>query len=293
MSIASVALPVEPLTAPSRRRGRLAGAAGGLFVVGFVALALFGSRWAPYRATALAGSSLEAPGGRHLLGTNLLGQDVLSQLLAGARVSVEVAALAGAGSVLLGGLIGVTAGWFGGLIDVTLMRVTDIFLVLPRVALLLLVGALTGGSVTTLGLVIAVTFWPVTARVLRAQVLTLRTRTYVRAATGFGAGAWHQLRHHVLPDLVLLGVAELIAAAARAVVLQAGLAFLGLGSVTEPSWGAMTRDAVAYHGLFVTSAWKWWLLPPVAAVVVLVAGITLLGTAAESRLSPRLSRHHR
>lgn len=252
----------------------------------------FGDELAPYRATALSGPSLHAPGAGHLLGTNLLGQDVFSQLVLGTRVSVEVALLAGLGTVLLGGAIGITAGWFGGMVDAALMRFTDLVLVVPRLPLLLLAGALAGGSVTVLSLLIAVTFWPVAARVLRSQVLSLRARTHVRAATGFGAGAWHQLRRHILPELALLAVAELIGAATRAVVLQAGLAFLGVGSVTQPSWGAMTRDAINYRALFVTPAWRWWLLPPVLAVVVLVTGIALLGTAAEGRLSPRLGRHH-
>lgn len=293
MSVSSVALPVGRPRTRSARRAGLASVAGAAFVLTFVVLAVFGHRLAPYRATALSGTSLQPPGAKHLLGTNLLGQDVLSQLILGTRVSVEVALLAGVGTVLVGGLVGVSAGWFGGWADAVLMRVTDVVLVLPRLALLLLVGALTGGSATTIGIVIAVTFWPVTARVLRAQVLSIRSRTHVRAASGFGAGTGHQLRHHVLPDLGLLGAAELIRAAAQAVVVQAGLAFLGVGRVTEPSWGTITRDAVSYRSLFVTPAWKWWLVPPVAAVVVLVFGITLIGTAAERRLSPRLARHIR
>ena len=99
------------------------------------------------------------------------------------------------------------------------------------------------------------------------------------------------MRHHIVPDLALLSIAELIPAASRAVALQAGLAFLGVGDPTEPSWGAMIRDAVAYRSIFLIDAWQWWLLPPILAIVALVAGITLLGTAAERRLSPRLSRH--
>ena len=291
MTLPAVVLPPQPLSVPSRRRAHAAAAAGALFVAAFVVLALFGRHLAPYRPQALSGPSLGPPGPEHVLGTNLLGQDVLSQLVVGTRISVEVAVVAGMGSVALGGLVGVTAGWFRGLVDVVLMRITDVVLVLPRLPLLLLVGALTGGSVTALSLLIAFAFWPLTARVLRSQVLTLRARTSVRASAGFGAGAWHQLRRHVLPDLALLGVAELIPAAARAVVLQAGLAFLGVGSVTQPSWGAMARDAIGYRGLFVTSAWKWWLMPPVLAMVVLVTGITFLGTAAERRLAPRVARH--
>ncbi len=293
MSLPAVVLRTGRTAPPSARRARIAAVVGGI-CIGLVAVTFaFGSRLAPYRATALAGPSLQHPGSKYLLGTNLLGQDVLSQLILGTRVSVEVALLAGVGTVLVGGLVGVSAGWFGGFTDAVLMRVTDLVLVIPKFPLLLLAGALTGGSIAALSLLIALTFWPVAARVLRSQVLTLRSRTHVRAAAGFGAGSWHQLRRHILPDLALLAVAELIGAAARAVVLQAGLAFLGVGSVTQPSWGAMTRDALAYRALFVTSAWKWWLLPPVIAVMFLVTGITLLGTAAERRLSPRLARHTR
>lgn len=291
MTLPAVAMPVPRVGVASAGRARAAGVAGCTLLGVVVVLAVFGERLAPYRSTALSGDSLQPPGPGHLLGTNLLGQDVASHLILGARASLVMAVLAGVGTVLLGGLVGVTAGWFRGWTDAVLMRVTDVVLVLPRLPLLLLVGALTGGSIASLAILIAATFWPVAARVLRSQVLTLRTRTHVRAATGFGAGPWHQLRHHILPDLALLSVAELIPAASRAVALQAGLAFLGVGDPTQPSWGAMMRDALAYRGLFVTKAWTWWLLPPIVAVVVLIVGITLLGTAAERRLIPRLSRH--
>lgn len=271
--------------------GRRAGTTGGLLLIVFAFLLLFGSRLAPYRATALAGPSLQAPGRHHLLGTNLLGQDIASQLVLGTRASLLVALLAGAGTVLAGGMVGVAAGWFGGWLDAVLMRGTDLILVLPKLPLLLLVGALTGGSVLGLSIVVPLLFWPSTARILRAQVLTLRTRRHLLAAEGFGAGAGHQLRRHVLPALGLLSVAEMIPSAARAVALQAGLAFLGVGDPSEPSWGAMIRDAVSFPALFITPTWTWWLLPPVLALVALVVAITLIGTAAEKVLMPRLSRH--
>ena len=292
MSLPALALPAGRTRAVTRARARVAGLAGVAFLGFFTVLALFGTRLAPYRAGALSGPSLEAPSRAHVLGTNLLGQDIASQLIVGARASLVIAALAGVGTVLLGGVVGVTAGWFRGWVDVALMRATDVVLVVPKLPLLLLVGALTGGRVLSLSLLIAVTFWPVTARVLRSQVLSLRTRTHVRAATGFGAGTWHQLRHHILPDLALLSVAELIPAASRAVALQAGLAFLGVGDPNEPTWGGIIRDALSYRSIFLIDAWKWWLVPPIAAIVVLITGITFLGTAGEHRLSPRLSRHN-
>jgi ABC-type dipeptide/oligopeptide/nickel transport system permease subunit len=292
MSIVPVAaLPADVSRGASARRATVPAVVGTLFVAFFVVLFLFGDHLARFRATELAGQPLVPPGGRHLLGTNLLGQDVASQLVLGARASLSVAVIAGVGTVVLGGLIGVTAGWFGGWVDATLMRLTDVVLVLPRLPLLLLVGALTGGKLSVLALVIAATFWPLTARILRSQVLTLRARTNVTAATGFGAGSWHQLRRHILPELSLLGIAELVPAMERAVTLQAGLAFLGVGDPTQPTWGGMMRDAIRYRGLFVTQAWKWWLVPPVLAIVSLVAGIAVIGTAAETRLRPRLSRH--
>lgn len=281
-----------PYAGPAPRR-RAPGLVGAAIVAAFVVIAGAGGAVVRYRATALSGPALHAPSAAHLLGTNGLGQDVASQLILGTRISLMVALLAGVGTVLLGGLVGVAAGWSRGWAGAVLMRFTDLVMVLPKLPLLLLVGALTGGSAVTLSLLIAVTFWPMTARILRSQVLVLRSRTHIRAAAGFGAGTFHQLRLHVLPDLGLILVAELIPAAGRAIALQAGLAFLGVGSVTQPSWGAMMRDALNYQYLFETSAWTWWLVPPVAAIVALVVGITLLGTAAEGRLIPRLTRHAR
>lgn len=283
-----------PAAAPlSALRAKVTGGAGALILSVYVVMVVFGSRLAPFRATELAGRSLEAPGGKHLLGTNVLGQDLASQLILGARASLLVALLAGAGTVLVGGIVGVLAGWFPGWLDSVLMRATDLVLILPKLPLLLLIGALTGGSVLGLSVVISLLFWPTAARILRSQVLSLRSRTHVRAATGFGAGTWHQLRRHILPDLGLLSVAEFIPAAGRAVGLQAGLAFFGVGDPTLPSWGAMIRDAIAYRGVFITDAWKWWLAPPVVALVLLIIAITLLGTAAERRFSPRVARHSR
>jgi len=285
---------VRPPQVPGSPRWAIAGGAvGGVILSVYVLLFLFGRRIAPFRPTELAGRSLESPGGDHLLGTNILGQDIASQLILGARASLTVALLAGLGTVAVGGVVGILAGWFGGWGDAVLMRLTDLVLIVPKLPLLLLLGALTGGSVVVLSVVIALLFWPTAARILRSQVLSLRSRTHVRAAKGFGAGTWHQLRRHVLPDLSLLFVAEFIPAAGRGVGLQAGLAFLGVGDPTLPSWGSMIRDAVAFRGVFITEAWKWWLAPPITALVLLIIAITLVGGAAEQRLSPRLARHTR
>lgn len=264
----------------------------GLILVGLVAVLAVAAPWiSPYRVTALAGRPLEAPSLSHLLGTNAVGQDLASQLLSGARASLFVAVVAGGATVALGALVGMVAGWRGGRIDALLMRVTDVVLVTPRLPLLILAGAYAGGDLLTVALIIAATFWPPTARVVRSQVLSLRQRAHVTAAVGFGAGTVHVMRRHVLPEVGLILAAELVTAAARAVVLEAGLAFLGLGDPTRSSWGSIIREALGFNALFYTSSWAWWLVPPVVCVSLLLLGITFLGLTLEQRLNPRLVRH--
>jgi peptide/nickel transport system permease protein len=273
------------------RRTSTATLAGLTGVIAFTMLGITGSWLTPYRTSELAGASLEPPSAAHLLGTNSVGQDLMSQLVTGARVSLLVALLAGGGTVLLGASIGMLAGWTGGRLDAVAMRTVDLVLAIPRLPLLIVVGAYAGPSISVISLTIALTFWPMSARVVRSQVLSLRRRTHLRASLGFGAGTSHALRRHVLPEVGLIVAAGLVAASGRAVMLEAGLAFLGLGDPARTSWGKTMRDAMDFGGLFHTDAWTWWLLPPVAAITLLLLAITLLGVGVEQRVNPRLTRH--
>jgi ABC-type dipeptide/oligopeptide/nickel transport system permease subunit len=259
----------------------------GILLLLFLTAPLF----SPYRVTELAGDPLEAPSWSHLLGTNSVGQDVASQMLSGMQVSLLVALLAGGGTLILGGLAGMVAGLAGGMTDAAVMRAVDIVLVVPKLPLLIVLGAYAGQDLATVAAVIALTSWPSSARVVRAQVLSIRRRTHLKAAIGFGAGMIYLLRRHVLPEIGLILVAGLVTAAGRAVMLEAGLAFLGLGDPARASWGAIMRDALKFQGLFFTSAWIWWLLPPLSSIILLLLGLTYLGIVIEERLNPRLSRH--
>lgn len=277
--------------AQPRRRRNLAGWFGGTVVLGMATMALLAPAIAPYRHTELAGSPLEGPSAAHLLGTNSVGQDVFSQLVLGARASLLIALLAGVGTLLMGALVGLFAGWIGGRTDAILMRVTDVVLALPRLPLLIVVGAYLGPSLPNIALVITLSFWPPGARVVRSQVLSLRRRTHLQATAGFGGGTWHTLRRHVVPEIGLILAAGLVGSAGRAITLEAGLAFLGLGDPTRASWGAIMRDSLDFRAIFRTDAWSWWLIPPVLSLTVLLLGITFLGVALESKVNPRLSRH--
>lgn len=269
----------------------LIGWVGVVLVGGFTALALVTPWISPFDPNGLVGGSYEPPSSRHLLGTNQIGQDLASQLLAGARTSVFVAVVAGTLTVLIGTVAGVLAGWFGGAVDLLFMRLVDVTMAIPRLPLLIIIGTFVGTSLTSVAVVIAFVFWAGTARVVRAQVRPLRRSARVKAAVGFGAGSFHVLRRHILPEISLVLVASLVGAAGRAVLFEAGLALLGIGRSSRMSWGATINTARKTSGLFYTNIWTWWMLPPVLALVLFLLGMTFIGVAVEQRINPRLARH--
>lgn len=282
---------LAPATARRRRRRPGIGWLGIVFVAVFLGMAVFAPRLAGYRVTQLAGEPLESPSASHILGTNLVGQDVASQIVYGARMSLFMAVVAGGLTVFAGALIGMIAGWAGGRTDAVLMRVVDLFLVIPSLPLLIVLGAYAGASMTAIAVIVAATAWPPSARVIRSQVLSLRRRAHLQASVGFGARTTHILRRHVIPEVGLIAAASFVGAAGRAVMMEAGLAFLGLGDPTRASWGRLMRDALDFDALFNTSAWQWWLIPPAVCITFFLLGLTFLGVALEQRINPRLARH--
>lgn len=275
------------------RRLPIVGWIGLGIVTSVILAALLAPALADYRVTEVAGASLEPPSARHPLGTNSVGQDVWTQLVFGARTSLFVALVAGAGTVVLGASAGMLAGLAGGRVDAVMMRGVDLVLVLPQLPLLIVLGTYVGTGLMAVAAVIAVTSWPFSARMVRSQVLSLRRRAHLRAAVGFGGRTAHVLRRHVIPEIGPLLAAAMVGNAGRAVMLESGMAFLGLGDPTRASWGQIMRDALAFTYLFDTDAWAWWLIPPVVAIALLLLGITFVGLSAEQRLNPRLARHGR
>lgn len=278
---------------PARRAGRMPriGWVGAGIVGFFVFVAVAGPSLAPYPPKALAADGLTSPSWDHPLGTTRIGQDLFSQLIVGARASMIMAFMAGLGAVTLGAAAGLVSGWFGGWIDALIMRLVDVILAFPRLPALILLGAYVGTSQVEVALVISILFWPGPARVVRGQVQSLRRRLHVRASQGFGAGAFRTLRRHILPEVGLILVAALVGAAGRAIILESGLAFLGIGDPSRVSWGSMIREARAMTGIFYTNRWIWWMMPPVVCIIAVMLGMTFLGVGLERRLNPRLARH--
>lgn len=262
--------------------------AGGIVVVLLCAAAVLAPVVAPYDPHDLVGDSLQPPSLKHLLGTNVLGQDLFSQILWGTRPALTVGLGTAGLALALGIIVGVGSGLLGGVVDMLAMRVVDVFLSVPRLPLLILVAAMAGSGRTTLVISLGLTLWPVSARLLRSQVLSLRERGYVSAAAGFGAGRWYAMRRHLIPAVAPMIVAGFVAVAGVAVLLEAGLAFLGLSDPTAVSWGLILNRALAEPGLYFSTAWTWSVLPAGFAITGLVLGLMFLGVGVEPILNRRI-----
>ncbi|HUP69580.1 MAG TPA: ABC transporter permease [Acidimicrobiales bacterium] len=260
---------------------------GVVIVAALGAIALLGPLIAPYDPRDLSGGAVEHPSGRHLLGTNDIGQDIFSELVIGTRSSLAVAVPAAGLAVALGIVVGVGAALRGGWVDVVVMRVVDGFLALPGLPLVVLLAALAGTSRLAIVMVIAMAGWPPIAHVLHSQVLQLRHRGFVRAARGFGASSRYVMRRHLVPAVGPTAAAGFVQWASTAIVLEAGLAFLGLGDPSAVSWGTMLNRALDYQGLYYSSLWVWWVVPAGLAVTLAALGFAFVGVGLEPRFNPQ------
>jgi len=262
-----------------------------LILIFITSIAIFAPLISPNDPHDFIGKPLEPPSSAHLLGTNDAGQDILSELIYGTRISLSVAIGAALGTMLLSLIIGGLSGYFGGWLDRILMRFTDVMLTLPRLPLLILLASFLDAGLWQTILIIALLFWQGKARLIRAQVQSLRQRGYIKMARSYGASSLYIFQRHILPQIAPLIVFGLVAAAGQAVAMEAGLAFLGLGDATAKSWGLMMRFALNLPGLLLTERWLWWLLPPALSVTVLMLAITFLGIGLERIWNPRLEQH--
>jgi peptide/nickel transport system permease protein len=259
----------------------------GLAVLGlFVFLAIFGEAIAPYEPQASSLDVLAAPSGDHVLGTTEQGSDVLSQLLAGARVSIVVGFAAAIISAVLGSVVGLASGYFGGWTDRILDALENWFLVIPTLPLMIVLARLLDPSLGVLILVIGLTSWAGTGRIVRAQVLTLRERAFVERARALGAKDRYIIKTHILPNTLPLIFANTVLIVAVAILSEAALSFLGLGDPTQISWGTMLENAFE-AGAPSAEAW-WYVIPPGLCITTLVLAVALLGYLFEEYINPRL-----
>lgn len=271
-----------------RFRAQRSGLVGLVLLFAFVVTALL----APLIASAdgllvtkATGAALAPPTGSYWLGTDESGRSVLTLLIWGARVSLLVGLASTAISVLLGTIIGIAAGHFRGWVGEIFNRLTDWFLVIPFLPLAIALAAVLQPSLTNVVMVIGMTSWPGTARLVRAQTLAIEGRPYLERAKVLGAGHWRQMTQHVLPNVMPLVVANTILTVAVAILSETTLSFLGFGDPSLVSWGTMLDNAQSAGAI---SSGKWWyVIPPGAAVVLVVLSFMLVGRALETALNPR------
>lgn len=236
------------------------------------------------------GEGFAAPTAQHPLGLDDAGQDMVTLLLYSTRTTLLVGFGATVLTLLVGGAVGIVAGYSGGRTEGLLMRVTDFFLVLPEVPLMMIIAGTWGTGLSKLTLVIGLILWTWTARVIRSQAKSLRERVYVKRARALGASHVHVITQHVLPQLAPLLVVSGVLTFAVAVFDETALSFLGLGDPSRPSLGRMIALASG-AGAVSNNAW-WAILYPGLVVTAVILSLTMMGTALEDALNPRLRVSH-
>jgi ABC-type dipeptide/oligopeptide/nickel transport system permease subunit len=229
----------------------------------------------------------EPPSGAHLLGTDGNGFDELGRIMKGGQAALEIGLFAAVVAIVLGSLIGATAGLCGGLVDGALMRVTDVFLSVPFLFVVLVMAVRYGATVLSLSLVFGVFSWPVPARLVRGEVLTLRERDFVLAARTAGSGNWRLILRHLLPNALGVVIVNLTFQVADAILNVSYVGFLGFGlHFPNVDWGDQLSDGVSY-----LEDGYWWLIFPVGACIVLtVMALNFMGDALRDSLDVRLRR---
>jgi peptide/nickel transport system permease protein len=225
------------------------------------------------------------------LGTDHLGRPIWAQFAWGARISLLVGLAATLIAIVIGSLVGILAGFYRGIGSSLLVRLTEWFLVIPFLPLAIVLAAIFGPSVENIILVIGITSWPGTARLVRAQVLTLKERLYVERSRALGASNRHLMGRHILPNVSPIILANLTLTVPIAILSETTLSFLGLGDPTRASWGKMLDEAFS-AGALSREAW-WYFLPPGLGIMAVVLAFTLIGSALEEILDPRLRERRR
>ena len=283
-----------------RYAARTDGVVGAAILVLFAALALAPALFVgPLQTvTTATGTALEAPSAAHFFGTDEVGRDMLNLTIHGARVSMVIGLLATLITILLGAVIGIVAGFLGGRSEQLLMRLTDFFLVLPTFVLAIVLAPIILDIVGTdaeffgiratlfvIVIVIGVTSWASTARIIRSQTLSVKERMFVDRARVIGGSRAHIMRRHILPNVVNLIVANTVLTFAGAIFTETTLSFIGLGDPFAPSWGQLLNAAQG-SGAPGLGAW-WYIAPPAVCVVVVILAFTLVGNALDDVLNPK------
>ncbi|MEM2385293.1 MAG: ABC transporter permease [Candidatus Bathyarchaeia archaeon] len=263
------------------------GVIGLIIILIFVMTALAAPFIAPYAPTATyVGRPFEPPSFKHFFGTDEAGRDVFSQIIYGSQISLLVGFAAAAVSTLIGTLIGITSGYFGGVIDTILMRITDIFLIIPMIPLAILLALFVGPNLFNIVILVGFLGWPGLARQIRAQILSLKELPFIEALRALGANNRRIVFFHLLPNISGLIFASMIGGSVGAILAEAGLSFLGVTDPRVMSWGRIVARSLG-SGAIIRKAW-WTLVPPGLCIAILACGFSFFSHGLMLLVSPFL-----
>lgn len=271
----------------SRRIYNVVGLVGAGLLVALLVLSLFPGAIAPYDPTETVGRPFLPPSAAHRLGTNDIGQDILSELIWGTRTSLLTGLVVSLVSVAIGVAAGLISGYFINALSAIILILVDLVLVLPFLPLVILLSAYLGPSQRNVILILILVSWAIPARLIRSRVLTLTEVPYVEAARALGSSDYRIIRRHIWPAVRTIAVVQVMMLAAGAILAEASLSFLGLGNPATKSWGTMLYFAQA-SGVFLSDGWRWWVAPVGLMITLTVLGLVLLGYWLERRLEPNL-----
>ncbi|MGH4125410.1 MAG: ABC transporter permease [Clostridium sp.] len=235
-----------------------------------------------------SGKAFEPPNKAHWLGTDDIGIDIWAQICYGSKISITIgfasAFLAGVG----GSIIGIFSGYFGGLVDKIIMRIIDMIIVIPNLPMMIVLGAFWGPSIKNIVLILVLFSWTTPARVVRSKVLSIKQEKYILIAKSYGANFIHLTWKHFLPSIMPIMMVSVIKLVSKAIVAEASMAFLGLGDPVTKSWGLILNHAIGFKGIYYTNYWKWWIMSPLTAIIMLIVSIAFISRDLEKIIDMKL-----
>jgi peptide/nickel transport system permease protein len=297
--------PPEPPRSPrrirwARRRRALAGfwnvyrqsrmgMVGLAIMIAFIGIAIAAPLLVPAEDLSVSsppGLPFQPPSREFWLGTDNFGRSVLDLVIYGSRISLLVGFAATAVTMVVGTAVGITGGYKGGAVDGLLNAFTNWFLVIPWIALAIVLTSILGPSLFNIVLVIGLTSWAATARLVRADALSIKERPYVERARALGAGDWHLVTRHILPNVMPVIFANTVLTVALSILAETTLSLLGLGDPTKISWGGIINSAFESGAL--SAGYWWWLIPPGVCICLVTLAFTMCGYALDEVLNPRI-----
>ncbi len=244
-------------------------------------LALLSPLFQFYSPSRPSGNALEPPSGTHWLGTDDLGVDIMAQMIAGTRISISVGLITAVLGTFGGTIVGVAAGYFGGRTDTIIRLINDIFISVPQLPTMIVIGVFFKPSLLNIILVLTFFSWAGPARIIRSKVISVCKEPYISIAKAYGGGFFYILRNHIMAQIFPLVFISFSKMVGRVIVAESSLAFLGLGDPTARSWGLIINMALGFRGIFHSNYWQWWLVPPIVAIIIVVTAFAVISRELE------------